>query len=856
MGARRTTDRDDDLQREIRQHLELEAEEREADGVAPDDARRQAALAFGNVTTVREDARSMWWPLWVQHAGQDLRYAARVARRTPGFTLGAVLIFALGISTSTTVFSVLNAVVLAPLPFAQPDRLVRIVQTNSSRGVDAFSVSLPMLRDWQARSRSFSGVAAERAGTVTVQGVGEPLHLEAKWVSHNLFSLLGLSPAAGRAFHEADDRREGSPVVMLSHSFWRRVFVMDPTVVGRTISVDGRAHEIIGVAPPDVLSTADYVLLPVVPATEDRRGHASLEVYARLTPDTTLSQASTEMAAIAEQLGREHPDHHAGWSVRLIPLAESVVGPRTSEVLFLVLASVGVLLIVACANLSGLLLVRASSRTREIAIRTAVGGGRGRIVRQLLTESLLLAALGGALGVVIAMSATGLLRTAMGDQLPRALEIGVDGWVLLFAFVISAVTGLLAGLAPARQMARLDVTDGLRDGSRSVAAGRSWSRNLMVVGQLALSVVLLTVAGLTVRTLTDLYAVDLGFTPSRIVTAQVAPRDQPEAFFAQLLERVRVLPGVTAAGAASSAPMTDGNLSLNVFPVGPARIAATESIQADWRIVTDGYFGAMETPVLAGRDFTSRDDDNGPKVIIVNETLARMMWGEGSAVGRQLDLGGGGGEPATVVGLVRDMRHREPGVPPSPTYYVPAARGVWASMTLAVRADGDALALIPQIKTAVASLDPTLPLYAVHTMEAIVRKRLAPQRTVAIVLSAFGALALLLAVLGIYGVMSFVTRQRSREAAIRLALGATRRRVMGPLVKEGAMLVGAGALVGLVATVPVIRLLRSTIPDIPAADPRMLVVAIGVLAAAALVACYLPARRVSRVDPVTALRGD
>ncbi len=856
MGTGRKTDRDDDLQREIRQHLELDAEEREAEGMAPTEARRAAAVAFGNVSAVREDARSVWWPLWLQHAGQDLRYAARVARRTPAFTCGAVLIFALGISTSTTVFSVLNAVVLAPLPFKQPDQLVRIVQANPARGVDAFSVSLPLLRDWQTRSRSFNGIAAERGGTVTVLGIGEPLQMDAKWISPNMFSMLGLAPVVGRTFRESDDLPQSSPVVMVSHSFWRRAFGMDSLIVGRTLTVDGRAHEIIGVAPPDALSTADHVLLPVGSSTEDRRGLSILDVYARLRPDVTITQAGTEMVAIAEQLGRDHPDDHAGWSARLIPLAESVVGPRTSQVLFLVLASVGVLLVVACANLSGLLLVRASTRTREMAIRAAVGGGRGRIVRQLLAESLLLAALGGTVGILIAISATRLLRTAMADQLPRALEIGVDGWVLLLACAMSVVTGVLAGLAPARQMSRLEVTEGLRAGSRSVTSGPAWSRNLMVVGQLALSVVLLTVAGLTVRTLTDLYAVDLGFTPARIVTVQVAPRERPEAFFAQLLERVRALSGVTTAGAASSAPMTAGNISLNVFPVGPARIAATDSIQADWRIVTDGYFGAMETPLLAGRDFTSRDDDNGPKVIIVNQTLARMVWGEDGAVGRQLDLGGGGGDPATVVGLVRDMRHRDPAVPPSPTYYVPAARGVWGSMTLAVRTNADALSLVPQIKTAVASMDPTLPVYGVHTMDALVRKRLAPQRMVAVVLSTFGALGLLLAVIGIYGVMSFVTRQRGREAAIRLALGATRRRVIGPLVREGALLVAAGALIGVAAAVPVITLMRTVIADIPSADPMMMAVSVLLLAAAAMLACYLPARRVSRVDPVTALRGD
>lgn len=848
--------RDADLQREIRLHLELETEERKAEGLSEDAARRSAAVAFGDVNTVRENASAVWFPLWLQQAGQDLRYALRVARRTPAFTLGAILVLAIGISASTTIFGALKAVVLEPMPYSQPAQLVRLAQTNQERGVKSFSTSLPLYRDWQARSQSFSAMGAERGGAVTVQGLGDPRHLDARWITHSMFSLLGLTPTLGRGFRQDDDAPGAARVVMLSHGFWQRAFGGDTGVLNRTLTIDGRAYTIIGVAPPDALNTSDHVLLPAVPFTEDRRGASDLDVYARLKPNVSISQASSEMAAIASQLAGEHPEHHRGWSVSVVPLADSVVGSGTPRVLYLLLAAVGLLLLITCANLSSLFLVRASARTREIAIRAAIGGGRGRILRQLLTESLLLAFAGGALGVMLSFSGTRLWRTVMADDIPRAGEITVDLWVLAFAFVVSVVTGVLAGFAPARQMSRLDVTQGLRDGFRSVTASGNWARNMLVIGQLALSVVLLAAAGLTVRTLSHLNRVDLGFTPSQVMTARLAPRDRPEAFFADLLARVRAIPEVAMAGAVSNTPMSEGNLSLHVFPVGDARIAATESVQADWRIVTDGYFGAMETPVLAGRDFSMRDDERAPKVIIVNQTLARMVWGDRDPIGRQLDLGGGGGEPATVVGLVRDMRHHNPAVAPPPTYYVPAARGVMGAMTFVIRTDADAVTLMPRIREHVNALDPSLPVYDITTMDALMRQRLAPQRLTAGVLTGFGALALLLAVLGIYGVMAYSTRQRARESAIRLALGATRRNVIWSLVREGGALVAAGAMVGLAAAIPLSRLMDSLLTDVSPGDPLTFAVAVGTLSAAALLACYIPAYRTARTNPLETLRTD
>jgi len=851
--------RDDDLDREIRQHLDLEAEERAAEGLSTEAARLAARRAFGNIALTREDARAVWLPVWLQQVSQDVRYAVRLSVRTPAFTLGAILVFALGLGASTIVFGALNAVVLAPMPFPQPDQLVRLDQVNVSRSVDRFSVSLPQFRDWQARAQSFTAVAAERGGAVTVTGLGDPRRMDAVFVTHNLFTTLGVAPAIGRTFSSHDDIATAEPVVMLSHSFWQRAFGEDPLVLNRPLLVDGRAHTIVGVAPRNALRTGAHVLLPLVPYTEDRRGHADLDVYARLKPAMSAAQASTEMADIAQQLEREHPDVHQGWSVNVRQLAGAVLGSETPRLLYLLLAAVGLLLLVGCANLSTLLLVRASARRREMAVRAAVGGGRSRIIRQLLTESLVLAVVGGALGVALSFAGIRLMRTSLLADLPRAAEIAVDVRVLLFALVASTVTGILSGLTPARQMSRLDVIGGLRDGSRSVAGGANTSRNGLVIAQLALSVVLLTAAGLTIRTLDRLQHVDLGFAPERILTMRVAPRERPEAFVTALLERVRALPGVAMAGAVSSAPMSPGNFSLHVFPIGEARIAPTESVQADWRIVSDGYFSTMDTPLLAGRDFTPRDDDDAPKVIVVNQTLARMVWGDRDPIGRQLDLGGGGGDPATVVGLIGDMRHHNPGIPAAPSYYVPAASGVWGAMTFALRTSPDvedAATLVPRIRTAVAGLDGSLPLFDVEPLESLVAKQIAPQRLTASVLATFGTLALVLAVLGIYALMAFTTRQRLREAAIRLALGGTRWGVMRPFIREGAWLVSAGVAAGLVAAWSLTRLMGSQLADLSPADPLTLAAAAMTLGVAAMLACSLPAWRISRINPIDALRGE
>jgi putative ABC transport system permease protein len=562
------------------------------------------------------------------------------------------------------------------------------------------------------------------------------------------------------------------------------------------------------------------------------------------------------MAAIEQQLEREYPGDTSGWSVRVERLSDAIIGHTTPLMLYLLLAAVGALLLVACTNLSGLLLVRAHARTREIAIRTAIGGGRGRIVRQLITESLLLAAIGGLCGIALSYAGVSILRTVAMADVPRAEHIRVDGSVLVFALAVSALAGVLAGLAPARQATTLDVHRGIKEGAGSVMRGGSLTRNVLIVAQLAVSIALLASAGLAVRALTRLSTVDLGFKPHQIVTLQVAPRSNPETFVRTLLDRLRTRANVAAVAATSGAPMSFGNTSLHVFPVGPAAIGPTESVQSDWRVISDGYFNAMETPLIAGRDFTPHDDGRAQKVIVVNQTLAKTIWGDANPVGKQVDLGGGGGQPATVIGLVRDARSHTPSELPSPTYYMSAYRGIYGPMTIVVRTTSPVDALLPAIRADIRALDPALPVFTVKTMDDMVKARLAPQRLVAALLVGFALMALLLAVVGIYGAMAYATGQRTRDVALRLALGATRWDVIRPLLREGAGLVLAGVVLGLVVAVPLTRMMRALLADVSPNDPLTFAAAIAVLGVTTMLACYLPARRASRVNAVEALRGE
>jgi putative ABC transport system permease protein len=847
---------DAEMAEEMRAHLELQIDEHIRRGMTPDEARYAAQREFGGVEQIKERARDARGWRWVDDLRQDLRFGARTLSREPGFAAVCILVLALGIGANTAIFSVVDAIVLRPLPVPEPERVMRVWETNAARKVTGFSVSFQDYGDWVRLSRSWTALAALDNRNVNLLADGEPEHLRAQLATSNALSLFGWRVAHGRGFSAEDDQPGRGDVVILSDALWRRRFAADPGVLGRFVVVDGKPKTVIGVFAPDRgLAAEAEILLPLHPFASPDRDDRDLEVYGRLKPGISLAQAQEEMVAVAREIERQNPQDNAGWSARLEPLFDVAVGRNLSVALYLVFGAVGVLLAIACANFSSLLLVRAAKRGRELAIRAALGGGRGRLVRQLTTESLLLAVLGGTVGVALAAWSLEFIRSRGEADLPRVNEVVLDGRVLAFAVLATVVTGVVAGLLPAWSASRIDVQHGLKNSGGSSTPQRNRLRNTLVIGQLALSIVLLTVAGVLVRTFERLQRTDLGFRSEQLLTARLGPFDGSggKTLVENLIERVRVLPQVTAVGAISNAPMAAYNTSNHVFPVGPATIATTESIQSEWRIVTEDYFRAMQIPVVRGRAFARTDDGGTGRVVIVNQALARQLWGDEDPIGRQINPGGGK-TYSTVVGVVGDVRSRDPAQPPQPGYYLSAHRSLWGPMTLTVRTRGNALDLVPQLRTELRALDPTLPLFDVQTMEELIDRRLAPQRTVTVLLGAFAALALTLAVTGLYGVMAHATGQRTREVGIRMALGAQRADVVRPLVTHGARLIVAGSIGGLVLALVVGALLRGKFEQISAVDPVALSAATLLLGGVSLLACYLPARRASRLDPLIALR--
>lgn len=787
--------------------------------------------------------------------GQDVRYGVRQVLRNPGFAAVAILTLALGIGANIGIYSIVDAVVLRPLPLHEPSQLMWVNETNPSRRITQFSVSYRNYRDWQQRSTSWEALGAFANWDVNVQHGSDPEHIQAQFLTANVLPLLGLKVALGRGFLDEEDRR-GARVVILSNGFWRRAFASDPKVVGRALTINGNPYTIVGVAPATFgMAGTTELFMTIGPFIDEDRSEHQLSVVGRLKPGVTQAQASAEMSAIAQQIDNEQPADNRGWNVRLLPLADAIVTTDVRSALFFLLGSVALLLMIACANVSGLQLVRASARSREMAIRTALGGGRGRLLRQLVTESLLLSIAGGIAGVFVASWCLDLFGSFIASDVPRASEIALDRRVLLFAFALTLFTGVVAGVVPALQTGRIDVQRGLRAGSQAILGGRRGLRNSLVIAQLALAIVLLAAAGLMLRTLDRLNRMELGFNPTNVVTLQVAPSSDEVPFFTTLRERVAALPGVEAVAVTSGAPMTTFNTSLNVVPVSPALIPPSQSIQSHWRLVTEEFFQAMQIPLLKGRVFSPRDTDKAPKVIVVNQTLARMMWGDEDPIGKRVSPGGGD-DYSTVVGVVGDIRSHSPALAPIPTFYMSAYSGMWSPMTLVIRASGDPRAIVPGVRTAVKSLDPSLPVFNVTTMDGLVQERVAQQRATAALLTAFAGLALVLAATGLYGVMAYATALRRREVGIRKALGAQQVDVIGTLLRDGLLLVIAGTGVGLAIALVVSRSMRGMLTEVGPNDPLTFAATPLILAIVTLLACYIPARRAARANPLDALRGE
>jgi putative ABC transport system permease protein len=802
---------------------------------------------------------------------QDVRYGARMLRKNPGFTAVAVVALALGIGANTAIFSVVNAVLLRPLAFPEPDRLVTLAENNLRRGVDHSSVSYPNFADWREQNASFESAAASMESDFNTSIGDQPERVQAAIVSASLFHVLGVEPVLGRGFTDEEDRPGAGPVVVLGYGFWQQRFGGDPGVIGRSIPVEGLNVTIVGVMPAGfrfpVGTTPVPMLAPLSFLSADmqgQRGAHFLSVVARLRPGVTLEQARADMDAIGQRLAAQYPDSNTDTSVTVTLLHERLV-TDVRPALLVLLGAVGFVLLIACANVANLLLVRSTARRKEIAIRAALGAGRWRVVRALLTESTLLACLGGALGLLLAIWGTDVLISVGPTGLVRVDEISVDGRVLGFTVAVSLVTGIVFGLLPALHASRIDLSEALKEGGANrVASARDRVRSALVVTEVALSVVLLIGAGLMVRSFARLLDVDPGFRPDHVVTAQLTLPDatytepqQVAAFYDRVLDRLRQIPGVQSAGAVTTLPLDGSRISVSYEVEGQPTPPGLQQ-SAGFDAVSPGYFRTLGIPILTGRDFTDQDRADGRPVIIVNEAMARRCWPGQDPIGKRITSGitMDDGDPPVreVVGVVGDVRHNSLSSEARAAYYIPFAQVPMGMATLAVRTAAEPAAVTSAMRAAVRDVDSNQPLYNARVMEQVVAESVATPRFYATLLGIFGAVALVLAAVGIYGVMAYSVTQRTHEIGVRIALGAQPLQVLRLVVGHGLALALVGVGIGLAAAFALTRLMSSMLFGVSATDPLTFGGLAALLVGVALLACYVPARRASRVDPMVALR--
>ncbi|HEV2860568.1 MAG TPA: ABC transporter permease [Pyrinomonadaceae bacterium] len=853
---------DRELEEEMRLHLEMKAEEYEAAGMTADEARRAARRGFGNQTRLRELSREAWGFVMMETLLQDVRFGVRVLARHKGFTAVAVLTLALGIGANTAIFSVVNAVLLRPLPYKDPERLVMLWENDTQEGNDRNPVAPANFVDWQKQTGTCDALAFynQPAGVNVTGGGSEPERVVGAGVSPNIFSVLGVQPARGRTF---SDSEAAAHEVIISHGFWQRRFGGDPEVVGRQMTLDAEILDVVGVMPPEFQLPEETELwwANMDGSLATMRVRHFLRVVGRLKPGVPVEQARADFDTIARRLAEQYPETNTGYGVNVITLRDQFVG-GVRPALLLLLGAVGFVLLIACANVANLMLARSAARQKEMAVRAALGAGRLRLVRQLLTESLLLAAAGGAAGLLFAYWGSDLLTALGASGLPRGARVGVDGRVLAFTFMMTLLTGLAFGFVPAWAGAKAGVHGILKEDGRG-ATGRRAGRRLLVVTEIACALMLLIGAGLLIKSFVRLQAVEPGFDPSGVVTMQFSLPDaryseppQVAAFYARLVEHARTVPGVRAAGAVSRLPLAGDRSTMGLTVEGrPAVSGQYEEVH--FRAVTPDYFRALGVPLRAGRELGERDGAEAPPVVLVNETTARKYWPGADPVGRRVKLGPGAQGPwVTVVGVVGDVRNFGLESEAKPEVYVPHRQSPQSRMRLVLRTDGDPLSLVPAVRSAVRSLDAELPFSQVATMEELLARSVAQRRLSTLLLGVFAGTALLLAAIGIYGVMAYSVTQRTREIGIRMALGARRGDVVRMVLRQGMALALAGVACGLGGGLVAARLMRGLLYGVSAVDPLTFVGMAGVLTCVALLACYVPARRATKIDPLVALRAE
>jgi putative ABC transport system permease protein len=798
---------------------------------------------------------------------KDIRFGLRTLAKNPGTTLAALIALALGIGANSAIFSVVSGVLLNPLPYPEPDRLTVVMMKNPTAGFPRFSVSLADFEDLRRQNRSFQGLVAYAGRRFNLTGSDRPEALRGAGVSADFFHTLKMEPALGRGFRPEEDRLGGERVAVLSDGLWRRRFGADPGIVGRTLMLDGEPRTVVGVAPPGTglpLRGEIWVPLAANPAEESRGAH-HLTVLGRLKPGVTLARARTELAQIAARLERQYPDSNAGWGTVVLPLGEFAVEEVRASLLIL-LVFVSFVLLIACADVANLLLARVAAREREIALRAALGASRARLVRQVLTETLILFLAGGALGLLLAGWGTRALIALDPDGIPRAQEVHLDGRVLLFTLAVSLGTGLLFGLIPALTGAGRRLSESLKEGGRGMAGGVRGRlvRNFLVLAQVALTLVLLLGAGLLIQSFARLQAVDPGFRPAGAIAAQLAlppaKYGKPErqiAFYRGLLERVRALPGVEQAGLIYPLPLGDSDLVFAFSVAGRPAPPPNAVPNANARTASPGAFQALGIPLRRGRLFDERDTPSGMPVVVVNETMASRVWPGENPLGKRIAFG----DPkdpklqwSTVVGVVGDVRHEALGKEAGSEVYLPQFQQPIPYAVLVVRGGGDPARLAAPVREAVKSLDPDLPVDKVTTLRDVVAASLAQSRFKAVLLALFAGLALVLAVVGVYGVVSYSVAQRTHEIGVRMALGAGRDSVLLLVVRQGMTQVLIGLALGLAGAWYASRLLAGEIYGLSVTDPLTFVAMPLALGLVALAANYFPARRATQVDPLVALR--
>jgi putative ABC transport system permease protein len=861
----------DEIEQEMESHVDLMTEANIARGMDPDAARDAARRGFGNLTRMSERAYDVRASGGLDTMWQDMRFGVRTLLRNPGFAAVAILTLALGTGATSAIFSFVYAVVLRPLPYHDPDRLLSVVE---HRRFD-MGLTAPDYLDWRAAATSFEQLAASTQTTANLTGRGEPERVLAVRVSGNYFDTLGIPPAHGRGFGWSDEPYGAPRVVVLGDGLWRRRFAADPGIVGQAIAINGEPHVVVGIMPPQLSlrSTAAQLWLPLnfTPQELNSPGARFLSATGRLRHGITVAQAQAELAELARHTEKVRPNSNTNVTARVRSLHEAVVS-QVRDAAFILLAAVSFVLLIACANVANLLLARATRRQAEMSVRAALGASRSRIARQLLIESAVIGLAGAAAGLALAYAMAEVLKDVLPQDIPRLQQTRVDVVVLGFTLAVSLVASLLFGVAPALRASRPELQQALRDESRSSGGFRR--RRLsssIVMGEIALALVLLVAAGLLLRSFVRLQRVDIGFDPAHLLTARMSLPEarygraaDVAAFYQELATNLGQQPGVMAAAVASTVPLTGSGISISMTIEGrpnPARVEDMPNVFL--RFVSADYFRTLGVRIPRGRDFSSADRENTPAVAIVNETTAKRYWPDQDPLGQRFRLDDDRIGVVEIVGVVADVRHFSLAESPEREVFMPlpqATRLHWQwlqrTMNALARTTGEPESAAGAIRQAARALDDQLPLYNLRSMEQLMAESTGDRRAGLALVSTFAAVALVLASIGVYGVMAVMVAGRSREIGIRLALGAKPRDVRWMILRDGATLTAVGVVIGMIAAFALTRMIEAMLFETPATDPLTLSAVAAIIAIAAMLACWVPARRSTRVDPVIALRAE